>query len=42
MTLAYVKPGEGKRFVEKINPVEMTINRMKYSNPIGKYYYDLN
>jgi len=41
MTLAYVKPGEGKRFVKKINPVEMTINRMKYSNPIGKYYYDL-
>lgn len=41
MTLAYVKSGEGKRFVKKINPVEMTINRMKYSNPIGKYYYDL-
>lgn len=42
MTLAYVNPGEGKRFKQKIKPVELLINKIKYSNPIGKYYYDLN
>lgn len=41
MTLAYVKPGEGKQFVRNFKPMEVTINKMKYSNPEGKYFYDL-
>jgi 2'-5' RNA ligase len=41
MTLAYVKPGEGKRFKKQINPIQLSIDRMKYSNPIDRYYYDL-
>jgi 2'-5' RNA ligase len=41
LTLAYVKPGEGKKFVKEFKPVEVSINRIKYSNPEGKYYYDL-
>jgi len=41
MTIAYVKPGEGRRFKKQINPIQLSIDRMKYSNPITKYYYDL-
>jgi len=41
MTLAYVKTGEGKRFKKKINPIQLSINRIKYSNPTAKYYYEL-
>lgn len=41
LTLAYVKKGEGKKFIREFKPVEVGINRMKYSNPYGKYYYDL-
>lgn len=41
LTIAYVKPGEGKRFLKKFTPIEVKISRMKYSNPIGKYYYNL-
>jgi 2'-5' RNA ligase len=41
LTLAYVRTGMGKRFIKTINPIELTITRMKYSNPVGKYYYDL-
>lgn len=41
MTLAYVKPGEGKRFKKQINPIQLSIDKMKYSNPVAKYYYNL-
>lgn len=41
MTLAYVKPREGKRFKKQINPIQLSIDRMKYSNPVAKYYYNL-
>lgn len=41
LTLAYVKPGEGKKFLKEFKPIEVEINRIKYSNPEGKYYYDL-
>lgn len=41
LTLAYVNPGEGKRFKKQINPIQLSVNRIKYSNPIDKYYYDL-
>lgn len=41
LTLAYVKPGEGKKFIKELKPFEVSINRIKYSNPEGKYYYDL-
>lgn len=41
LTLAYVKPGNGKRFIIKLKPIEVEINKMKYSNPVGKYFYDL-
>lgn len=42
LTIAYVKPGQGKQFLKKISPVEIEITRMKYSNPVGKYFYDLS
>jgi 2'-5' RNA ligase len=41
MTLAYVKHGKGRRFKKQINPIQLSVDRMKYSNPITKYYYDL-
>ena len=42
LTLAYVLPGKGKKYIRSLsNPIEVNINRMKYSNPVGKYYYDL-
>jgi 2'-5' RNA ligase len=41
ITLAYVKPGEGKYFKKQINPIQLSVNKIKYSNPIEKYYYDL-
>lgn len=41
MTLAYVLPGEGKKFKKQINPIQLSINKIKYSNPVAKYYYDL-
>lgn len=41
LTLAYVKPNTGKPLVKKTDPIEITINRIKYSDPIGKHYYDL-
>lgn len=41
MTLAYVKPGEGKRFKKQINPIQLSIDKMKYSNTVAKYYYNL-
>lgn len=41
MTIAYVKPGEGRRFKKHINPIQLSVSRIKYSNPIAKYYYEL-
>lgn len=41
MTLAYVNSGEGKRFKNQIKPIQLSVNRVKYSNSIDKYYYDL-
>lgn len=41
MTIAYVKPGEGRRFKKQINPIQLSVSRIKYSNPIAKYYYEL-
>jgi 2'-5' RNA ligase len=41
MTLAYVRSGEGKKFKKQINPIQLLVTKIKYSNPIDKYYYDL-
>jgi 2'-5' RNA ligase len=41
LTLAYVKPEEGKQFIKDISTTTVIVNRMKYSNPVGKYYYNL-
>ena len=41
LTIAYVNSGEGKKFLKRFTPIEVKISQMKYSNPIGKYYYDL-
>ncbi len=43
LTIAYVFPGTGKQFVRILKtPIEIMVSKIKYSNPIGKYYYDLN
>ncbi len=43
LTLAYVFSGSGKKFENKFhNPIEVLISQIKYSNPEGKYYYNLN
>jgi len=41
ITLAYVNPGKGNKFIREFNSIELIINRIKYSNPIGRYFYDL-
>lgn len=41
LTLAYVLPGTGKNFIKYFKPVQVNINRIKYSNPAAKYYYEL-
>lgn len=40
-TLAYVKRGEGSRFVRNIKPISVEINKIKYSTPTNKYFYNL-
>lgn len=42
LTIAYVLTRLGKNFVRKIKPVEILVNKIKYSNPVTKHYYNLN
>lgn len=42
LTIAYVSTGLGKNFVRKIKPVDVLVTKMKYSNPVTKYYYNLS
>jgi hypothetical protein len=41
ITLAYVKVGTGNQFKKSIKPIQLLINRIKYSNSTAKYFYDL-
>jgi 2'-5' RNA ligase len=41
LTLAYVLPGEGDKFKKEIKPIDLNINKIKYSNSENKYYYSL-
>jgi len=42
MTLAYVKPGEGKKYVQKVKPFELIFNKAIYSYPdTPKKYFKL-
>lgn len=43
ITIAYVKKGEGKKYVQKIKPFKVKFNRAVYSYPgYNKKYFDLN
>ena len=42
MTIAYVKPGEGKKYVQKVTPFEVNFNKAIYSTPEEeKFVFDL-
>ena len=36
ITIAYVKKGEGKKYVQKVKTFETTFNESVYSGPDGK------
>ena len=43
MTIAYVKPGEGKKYAKKIKPFVVNFNKGIYSSPEEeKYVFELH
>jgi 2'-5' RNA ligase len=42
MTIAYIKPGEGKKYAKKIEPFEVTYKRAIYSFKDTRIFFDLH